>query len=160
MEKMGIVFAVIGMAMAVLMPGIGSAKGVGAAGQAAAGAIAENPDNFSKVLVLQLLPGTQGIYGLLIGFIMMSQIGILGGSFDMTFIKGLAYFGACMPIAFVGMISAVHQGNASIASIQTICKRPDQFGRAMIFPAMVETYAILSLLASLLAVNNVANMAI
>lgn len=160
MEKMGIVLAVMGMALAVALPGIGSAKGVGAAGQAAAAAITDNPENFSKVLILQLLPGTQGIYGLLIGFIMMTKIGILGGSVDMTLAKGLAYFGACMPMAIAGWISAIHQGNTSIASIQTICRRPDQFGRAMIFPAMVETYAILALLASLLAVNNVAGMAI
>lgn len=154
-KNMGFGFAILGMALAVLMPGIGSARGVGAAGQAGAGAISDNPDLFGKVLVLQLLPGTQGIYGLLIGFIMMSQIGILGGSFEMSIYKGIAYLCACLPIAFVGWISAIHQGNASIASINTVSKRPDQFGRAMIFPAMVETYAILSLLASLLAVSNV-----
>lgn len=155
LKDMGIVFAMLGTALAILLPGVGSAKGVGAVGQAAAGAIADNPDNFSKVLILQLLPGTQGIYGLLIGFMMMSNIGILGGSYEMSLFKGLAYLMACLPIAIVGWWSAPYQAKAAIASVQTVCKRPDQFGRAMIFPAMVETYAILSLLASILAVTNV-----
>ncbi|MGI6161235.1 MAG: V-type ATP synthase subunit K [Christensenellales bacterium] len=160
MSEMGIVFAALGMALAGLLPGIGSAKGVGMAGQAAAAVIAEDPAQFGKVLVLQLLPGTQGIYGLLIAFITMLNIGLLGGSSEMSLIKGLCYFAACMPIAIVGFLSALHQAKASIASINLVAKRPDQFGKAMIFPAMVETYAILALLISLLAVMNVDNLAI
>ena len=64
-NNLGIVFALLGGVLAALMAGIGSAVGVGMAGQAAAGAVTENPTLFGKVLVLQLLPGTQGIYGLL-----------------------------------------------------------------------------------------------
>ena len=67
MGNLGIVFALTGAALAALLAGIGSAIGVGIAGEAAAGVITEDPNKFSKVLVLQLLPGTQGIYGLLIG---------------------------------------------------------------------------------------------
>lgn len=158
MDNWGIILAALGMVLAIMLPGYGSAKAVGTVGQAGAASIADNPDNFGKVLVLQLLPGTQGIYGLLIGFMMMTQIGILGGSSDISFYKGLAYFLACMPIAFVGWLSAVYQGRASLASIKTVNEKPDQFGRAMIFPAMVETYAILALLASLLAVINIPGM--
>ena len=158
MSDMGIVFAVLGMALAALMPGIGSAKGVGIAGQAAAAVVTDDPNTFSKVLILQLLPGTQGIYGLLIAFVTMLNIGVLGGSSEMSLLKGLCFFAACMPMAVVGWISAIHQANASIASISLVSKRPDQFGKAMIFPAMVETYAILALLVSLLAVMNVAKL--
>ena len=68
-----------GAAIAVLLAGAGSAIGVGIAGQAAAGVVTEDPGKFAKVLILQLLPGTQGLYGLLIGFITLSKIGILGG---------------------------------------------------------------------------------
>ncbi len=160
MANMGIVFAVLGMALASLLPGIGSAIGVGLAGQAAAGVVTDDPGKFGKALVLQLLPGTQGIYGLLIAFMTMSQIGLLGGSSDMSLYKGLAYLGACLPIAFVGWISAIHQAKASVASLSLFSKRPDQFGKSLIFPAMVETYAILALLISLLAVVNVGNMSI
>ena len=98
MEKLGIVLALMGAALAVLLSGMGSAKAVGMGGEAGAGVIAEDPSKFSKVLILQLLPGTQGIYGLLIGFITLSQIGILGGDSDISLVKGLLYFGACMPM--------------------------------------------------------------
>ncbi|MBP3217742.1 MAG: V-type ATP synthase subunit K [Lachnospiraceae bacterium] len=152
MANLGFVYALVGAVAAALFAGIGSAIAVGRAGQAAAGVVAEDASQFSKVLILQLLPGTQGIYGLLIAFITMSQIGVLGGSADMSTAKGLAYLAACLPIAFVGLISAFAQGNASIAAIGLVAKDPGQFGKAMIFPAMVETYAILALLVSILAI--------
>lgn len=154
---MGIVFAIAGAVAAALVAGIGSAIGVGHAGQAAAGVVTEDPSLFSKVLILQLLPGTQGIYGLLIAFIALGKMGIMGGGaqMDMSLSTGLLYFFACMPMAIVGLISAVQQSNASIASIALVAKKPDQFGKAMIFPAMVETYAILALLTSILAVNGI-----
>ncbi len=160
MSEMGIVLAVLGMALAALLPGIGSAKGVGIAGQAGAAVVADDPSKFSKVLVLQLLPGTQGIYGLLIAFVTMLNTGLLGGSADISLVKGLCFFLACLPMAIVGWFSALHQARASIASINLVAKRPEQFGKATIFPAMVETYAILALLISLLAVMNVAKLAI
>jgi len=141
-----------------LLAGIGSAIGVGIAGQAAAGAVTEEPNLFSKVLILQLLPGTQGIYGLLIGFITLTQIGIMGGSSDVSLAKGLLYFAACIPMAIVGLFSAMHQGRASVASIGLVAKKPDQFGKAMIFPAMVETYAILALLISILSIFGIAGL--
>lgn len=153
MGNLGIVFALTGAALAALLAGIGSAIGVGIAGEAAAGVITEDPNKFSKVLVLQLLPGTQGIYGLLIGFITLTQIGIMGGDPNVSVAKGLLYLAACLPMAFVGLWSAMKQGKASVASIGLVAKRPEQFGKAMIFPAMVETYAILALLVSILAVS-------
>ncbi len=152
---MGLTFALLGAALAALLAGIGSAKGVGLAGQAAAGLVTEDPSQFGKALVLQLLPGTQGIYGLLVAFLTMSQIGIIGNPVEVSTLKGLLYLIACLPIAIVGLLSAIHQGKTSVASIGVIAKKPDQFGKAMIFPAMVETYAILALLVSILAVFGV-----
>ncbi len=160
MSEMGIVFAVLGMAVAAFLPGWGSARGVGLAGQSAAAVVTDDPSMFGKVLILQLLPGTQGIYGLLIAFIAMSQIGLIGGSPEMSLAKGLAYLAACLPIGIVGLISAINQAKASVASINLVAKRPDQFGKAMIFPAMVETYAILALLISLLALVGLNGLAI
>lgn len=158
MSSMGIAFALLGAVLAALLAGIGSAIGVGIAGQAAAGVVTEDPSKFSKVLILQLLPGTQGIYGLLIAFITLSQIGILGGSPEMSLVKGLMYFAACLPMGFVGLYSAIRQAHASVASIGLISKRPEQFGKSMIFPAMVETYAILALLISILAISNIGKL--
>jgi V/A-type H+-transporting ATPase subunit K len=154
----GIVLALAGAVLAALIPGIASAKAVSMGGIAGAGVITEDPSQFGKVLILQLLPGTQGIYGLLISFITLSQIGVLGGSGDISFVKGALYFAACLPIIIVGYTSAIKQANASVASIGVVAKRPDQFGKAMIFPAMVETYAILALLISILAITGVSGI--
>ena len=151
MENLGLVLALTGASLAALLAGIGSAIGVGMGGRAAAGAVTEKPDLFSKVLILQLLPGTQGIYGLLVAFVALSRIGVLGGEAP-NFETGLAYLVACLPIAIVGLVSAVHQGKTSVASIGLVTKKPDQFGKAMLVPAMVETYAILALLISILAI--------
>jgi V/A-type H+-transporting ATPase subunit K len=160
MINFGLVFALAGAALAAATSGVGSAKGVGMAGQAAAGVCTDNPDMFSKVLILQLLPGTQGIYGLLIAFICLSQIGIMGGSADMSLVKGLLYLAACLPVIIVEPVSAVNQGKASVASIAMVGKKPETFGKSMIFPAMVETYAILALLISILAIFGVAALSI
>ena len=159
-NSLGVAMALLGAASAALLAGIGSAIGVGMAGEAAAGVVTEDPGKFGKVLVLQLLPGTQCIYGLLIAFITLSNIGILGGSSDVSFAQGLMYFFACLPMGLVGLWSARRQAMASVASIGIVAKRPDQFGKAMLFPAMVETYAVLALLVSLLAVSNIGRIAI
>ena len=153
MEYLGIVFALLGAVLAALMAGIGSAIGVGMAGEAAAGVVTEDPKKFGKVLILQLLPGTQGIYGLLIAFITLSQIGILGGSaVAVSLPAGLLYFAACLPMAFVGLWSAKRQARAAVAGIALVAKKPDQMSKSLIFAAMVETYAILALLISILAI--------
>ena len=158
MDNIGVVLALLGAVLAALLAGAGSAVGVGRAGEAAAGVVTEDPSKFGKVLILQLLPGTQGIYGLLIAFITLSQIGILGGDSNISLAKGIWYFLACMPMAIIGYWSALKQSRASIACIGLIAKRPDQLGKAIIFPAMVETYAILALLVSILAVTGIAGL--
>ena len=156
--ELGIVYAVLGAVLAVLMAGIGSAIGVGIAGQAAAGVVTEDPSKFAKVLIMQLLPGTQGLYGLLIGFVALSNIGVLGGELaTLTNEQGLLMLAACLPIAIVGLISAIYQGKTAVSSIGVVAKKPEQFGKAMLFPAMVETYAILALLISFLAVSGIAS---
>lgn len=150
----GLVWALLGAAIAAALAGCGSAWGVGIAGQAASGVVTEDPSKFAKVLILQLLPGTQGIYGLLVAFLTLSKVGLLGGaSVEISVTTGLLIFAACLPIGIVGLISAVHQGKTSAAAIGIIAKKPDQFVKAMLFPAMVETYAIFALLVSILAVS-------
>ena len=156
MSELGIVYALLGAALAVFLAGAGSAIGVGIAGQAASGVVSEDPSKFAKVLVIQLLPGTQGIYGLLVGFITLSKIGLLGGGIlDLTPQQGLLVLAACLPVGIVGLISGKSQGQTAAAAIGIVAKKPEQFGKAMLFPAMVETYAILSLLISILAVTNI-----
>lgn len=154
MSQLGLVYALLGAAVAVFLAGAGSSIGVGIAGRAAAGIVSEDPGKFAKVLIIQLLPGTQGIYGLLVGFITLSKIGLLGGNAAALDPKtGLLILAACLPVGIVGLISGKAQGQTAAAAIGVVAKKPDQFGKAMLFPAMVETYAILALLISILAVT-------
>ncbi len=154
MNSLGLAIAVVGAVLAALLAGIGSARGVGMVGEAAAGLVSEDPSKFSKALVLQLLPGTQGLYGLLLTVLVLSQLQVLGGNpIELTVAQGLMYFGACMPIAIVGYFSAIAQARTAVAGVGIIAKKPDQNGKAITMAAMVETYAILALLVSILAVN-------
>lgn len=150
--SIGTFLAVLGAAIAAGLAGIGSAIGVGTAGKAAAGVTAEDPDKFSKVLVLQLLPGTQGIYGLLVAFLVFVKIDLFGDVMALTLGEGLSLFAACIPIAIVGLISAVYQSRVAVSGIAMVAKRPEESGKAIILTVMVETYAVLALLVSLLAV--------
>jgi V/A-type H+-transporting ATPase subunit K len=148
---LGQVMALLGAALAVLLPGIGSAKGVGIVGESAAGVVTEDPGKFGQTLILQALPGTQGIYGLLTGFVIMQRIGILGGNLlPLTTYQGLLILAAALPIAFVGLLSAIAQGRAAAAGIGIIAKRPEELAKGITYAAMVETYAVLALLASIL----------
>ena len=98
--------ALIGALTAALMAGIGSARAVGMVGEAAAGVVSQDPGKFSKVLILQLLPGTQGLYGLLTAVLALSQTGFLGGApLPLTLAEGLCYLAACLPVAVVGYFS-------------------------------------------------------
>ncbi|MCC8135662.1 MAG: V-type ATP synthase subunit K [Ruminococcus sp.] len=156
MTNLGIAFAVLGAVFASLFAGIGSAKGVGLVGEAAAGVVSVDPSKFSKVLILQLLPGTQGLYGLLTAILLISRIGIIGGTpADLTLSQGLMFFAACLPIAFVGLFSGIAQGKSAAAGVGIVAKKPDQSGKGIIMAAMVETYAILALLVSILLIYNI-----
>ena len=155
MEFNGQVFALLGAAMAALA-GIGSAIGIGIAGQAASGVVSEDPNKFGQVLVLQALPGTQGIYGLLIAFIILLKVGLLGsGLLDITVSQGAYILAASLPVGLVGIFSGVAQGKAAAAAIMLVGKKPSELAKGMIFTAMVETYAVLALLISFLMINSV-----
>ena len=147
----GIVWALLGAALAVALAGIGSAVGVGLVGESAAGVITEDPDKFGQTLLLQALPGTQGIYGLLTGFLIMQKVGVIGGALlDLTVQQGFSIFMAALPIALVGYLSAISQGRAAAAGVGLVAKRPEELGKAIVYAVMVETYAVLALLASIM----------
>lgn len=148
----GTFLAILGAALAAGLAGIGSAIGVGLAGKAAAGVTAEDPDKFSKVLILQLLPGTQGIYGLLIAFLVFIQVGLFGDMKALSTAQGLVLLAGCLPIAIVGFLSAIYQSKVACSGIALVAKRPEESGKAIILTVMVETYAVLALLISFLAV--------
>lgn len=150
----GNVMALIGAAVAALA-GIGSAIGVGIAGEAAAGVLAEDPKKFGKTLILQAIPGTQGIYGLLMAFLIFIKINLLGGQMiDLTMAQGLYIFASAIPIGLVGIWSGIAQGKTAATGIMLLGKRPDQMAKGIIYAAMVETYAIFALLISILMLFN------
>jgi len=147
----GLTLAIFGAAVAVILGGIGSTLGVGLAGQAGAGVTTEQPEKFGKVLVLQALPGTQGIYGFLIGFLVILFTGMISGEpKDLTMAQGWQIFFSCLPCGFACLFSGIHQGKLSAAGMHMIAKDETQMGKAMIIAAMVETYAVLGFLISAL----------
>lgn len=151
--ELGQIFAIFGAALAAGLAGIGSAIGVGMTGQAAAGLVAEHPERYGQGLVLQLLPGTQGIYGLLVGFIVLMKVGLLAGNMvEVTATQGLIILAGCLPVAIVGLLSAVAQGKTAVSGIGLLAKRPEENGKAITMAIMVETYAVFSLLISMLIV--------
>lgn len=150
----GQVLAMVAAALAVILPGMGSSKGVGLSGETASGVSTENPEVNSKLLVLQLLPATQGIYGFLIAVIIMINTGVLAGSMvSVSVIQGLQLIAAALPVAAVGYFSAIRQGRVAAAAMLMTGKRPEMSGKGITMTVMVETYAVLALLVSFLAVN-------
>ncbi len=148
--------AILGAALAVGLAGIGSAKGVGMVGEATAGLLSENPNMFGKAFALMALPMTQGIYGLVIAFLIVFKCGLftegMEGLLSLTVQEGAYYLMSALPIAVVGLISALKQARVSAAGINLLSKRPDQVGKAITSAALVETYAIFALLISVLLV--------
>ena len=147
----GAAIGMLGAGLAVCLAGAGSARGTGIAGEAGTGLLCQDPSKFGKVMILQVIPGTQGLYGLVVGFMCMLRMGILDGSYvDMTMAEGFRYFAACLPIGIGGGISAVAQGRVAAGSINLWAKKPNDWSKGMVLCITVEFYAILSLLVSLL----------
>lgn len=143
----GFAIAMIGVALCVLLCGVGSSIGLFKTGSAAAGVLGENPKKFGKVLVLVLLPATQGIYGFIIAIIASSSVGSIE-----TVAQGWALLGAVMPMALSGLITGIFQGKSAVNCIYAVGKQDSLGGKLIIYPAMIEFYAILGLIISIMLV--------
>ena len=155
--SMGSILAIIGAVFAVTLAGMGSAKGVGIAAQAGAGVLSEAPENFGRVLILQALPGTQGIYGLLVAFlILFINPDVFAGTLPL--VQGMAYLWASLPMAIVGYFSAIHQGKVAAAGMGIVAKKPEESMKGVISAGLVETYAVLALLISVLSIFQIPNI--
>lgn len=147
----GYALATLGLALCAGLCGIGSSIGLYFTGSAAAGVLAENPKRFSKVLILVVLPATQGIYGFVFAIIGMGNIpAIMAMEGVAATIAGAKLFAAAMPLALTGLISGIFQGRTAVGGIYAIAKNESISGKLILFPAMVETYAILGLVVSIL----------
>jgi V/A-type H+-transporting ATPase subunit K len=156
MDPIGLAMAVLGGAISAFLAGTGSAIGIATAAQTADGVLSEDPDLFGKLLILVALPGTQGIYGLLGTFLVIIKLGFVGGeAVSMTMWQGMQIFFAALPVAIAGFFSAIHQGRTCSSGVELTAKRSDQMMKGVIYAAMVETYAIFGLLATILLLNGI-----
>ena len=151
LENGGLVLGVLSVVIAVLFSGMGSAKGVGMAGEAAAGVVIEEPEKFGKSLVLQLLPGTQGLYGFVIGFLILFKL--VGGNISLA--QGYVYIAAALPVGVVGYFSAIAQSKVAVSGINILAKNEPQQAKGIIYAVMVELYAILAFAISFLLMNQI-----
>lgn len=154
----GAMLVVLGAALAAGLPCVGSGFGCGYAGQAATGLLSEDPSQFSKCLILQVIPGTQGLYGTVTAFFALMRAGVLSGvaMSDIPLDLGMRVFAACIPMALGGWLTALSQGKVAAASVNIVSKQPNDWSKGMILCITVEFYAILSLLMSFLMLLNVA----
>ena len=154
LSNLGPIFTLLGAAFAAFLPGLGSAKAVSRLGQAVNGVLSEQPDLFGRALILQALPGTQGIYGLLTFFLILTRSGIMESGFtaEISWAQGLLWVAAALPIAIVGYLSALDQAKVCETCIALVAKRNDLHARVIALAGVVETNAIFALLASVLAI--------
>ena len=146
----GNALALLGAALAAFLACVGSAKGTGITGEAGAGLVSEDPSKFGSALILQVIPGTQGLYGFVIFFLAYGKI-----TGDLTVAQGMQFIAASLPIGIGGLLSAIAQGKVAAASINILAKKPDDWSKGMIMCIIVEFYAILCLLASFLMLNSI-----
>ncbi|HID56930.1 TPA: V-type ATP synthase subunit K [Candidatus Poribacteria bacterium] len=149
----GMMYAMVGAAAAVILSGIGSALGIRYTATASAGVMSEDPRNFGRYLVLVALPGTQGIYGFVAAFLVVSKLGAFTAG--MTTAQGLQIMFACFPIAFAGLVSAIQQGRVCTAGVDLTAKQPEQSGKALVFGVFVEFYAVLGLIITIFLLNTI-----
>lgn len=157
----GMVYALMGAAAAVVLSGIGSAIGIGYTASASAGVMTEDPRNFGKYLILVALPGTQGIYGFVAAFLVVVKLQLTNMAAaaqiaaNMTTAHGLQILYACLPIAFAGLVSAIHQGKVCTAGVALTAKQPAESGKALVFGVFVEFYAVLGLIITIFVLNGI-----
>lgn len=148
--------ALLGATLAVGLACMGAAKGTGYVGEAGVGLLSEDPAKFSKILILSVIPGTNGLYGLVIWFIALAQLGAFtDGMATLTLAQGLTFFAACMPMATGGYISAVAQGRVAAGAVGILARQENDWAKGVIICVLVEFFAILSLLASFLTIVSI-----
>lgn len=149
----------LGVAIAVSFASIGSARAVGVASEAASGVVSIDPSKFGKLLVLQLLPGSQGIYGLLISIMILVKTGVLSGNIapilNESVSLNLMFLISSIPIAIGGYFSAIAQGRACAAGASIVAKQPQDSSKAIVCASLIELYALFSFIISLLMVMNI-----
>lgn len=148
----GLALALSGAGMAALLSGIGSSIGINISSKAATSILSEKPERYGQFFIMVVLPGTQGFYGFLAAFMTMSKLNFFSGTIPQVDPKlGLQILAACIPVAFAGLVTAIYQGKVAASGIIMAAKRPEMaFKAGVIYAVMVEIYAILGLITTLL----------
>ncbi|MBN1787357.1 MAG: V-type ATP synthase subunit K [Sedimentisphaerales bacterium] len=152
LEDLGLTYALAGAAIATFLAGIGSSVGLSIAARAAGGVLSEKPERYGSLMLMVLLPSTQGIYGFVIAIYVMVKLNIIAGEpVAITAIQGLEVLASCLAVAVAGLVSGIQQGKASAGGIIMTAKQPEMSVKAgVLYAAMVEFYAILGFLISFL----------
>lgn len=154
MNGLGLTVGIFGLALCAILCGVGSAVGLKSTASASSGVLSEDPKKFSKVILLTLLPATQGLYGFVIAIMGMSYLPQVTAD-PTALAQGWSVFGAVMPMAITGCISAIFQGKASASAIMAVGKKPEIAGKSILFPAMIEFYALLGLVISIMLLGGI-----
>jgi V/A-type H+-transporting ATPase subunit K len=145
----GLWLSILGAGLATFLPGLGSAIGVGMTARAAAGVLSEDPSKFGRLFLLVALPGTQGFYGFIAALLVIIKVGLLGQVKPLEVMQGLQILLAVIPVTFLGYFSAIHQGKVCTAGVEMAAKKPESSMQPVIYAGLVETYAVLGLLATI-----------
>lgn len=147
--------ALVGVAMATFLPCFGSSVGVSTVGQAGAGLLTEKPELAGKVITLAVLPGSQGLYGMVISLLFLFSFGlpVIDGSVSLTAADGFALFASFLPVAIAAWTSAPAQGKVCAAGMHMLARDGRLAGRVITLAALVETYALLGFLISFFMLN-------
>ena len=155
-DHWGLALALLGAALATALPCTGSSMGVSAVGQAGSGLLTEKPELAGKVITLAVLPGSQGLYGMVISLLFLFSFGgpLLSGDLSLGVSEGVALFAAFIPVAIAGLTSAPYQGKVCAAGMHMLARDSSLAGRVITLAALVETYALLGFLISFFMLNS------
>ena len=139
---MNVILGYIGLAAMLGLSFIGSSYGTTIAGNAAEGALKKNPDGSTNYMILSAMPASQGLYGF-VAFLIW-----LGKDFAAN---GVTMFAVGIATGIVFLVSAIRQGQVCANGIIGISQGHNVFTNTLIYAALPEFYAILSLIAALMA---------
>lgn len=145
----GFQWAELGAAVAFIGGALGSSIGITYVANVSSGILAEDPDKFGRLLLLIAMPGSQGIYGFITAFLIW--VFFLSSPKSVANPQtGVQVFLASLPVAFACLLSAIYQGRTGAGAAGIVAKKEEASGRAIVLPGLVETYAVLSLIVSIL----------
>jgi V/A-type H+-transporting ATPase subunit K len=123
----------LGIFSPLALGAIGSMLGVGRGGLAAAGAMLEVESGYGRFVGVAAMPSSQTIYGIVVMLTLNRTVSVENS-------PGLFVLGALTGVAL--LVSAMAQGSACAASINTSKSKPEVFGISVAPAAVIEGFAV------------------